>query len=109
MAQAQLLFAYRSGASGCGNLVLKRYDVAQRRWTSVQPSLIDGEGARNAYWQLFVDALGIIHLSWVWRESWLVETNHDLCYARSADGERTAQAASPSSPVYVLEYDVDDI
>lgn len=86
MPSGDLLFAYRSGASGCGNLVLKRYDVGRRRWTSVQPSLIDGEGARNAYWQLFVDASGIIHLSWVWRESWLVETNHDLCYARSADG-----------------------
>ena len=51
--------------------------------------LIDGEGQRNAYWQLYVDEKGTIHLSWVWRETWLVETNHDLCYASSPDGGKT--------------------
>ncbi|MGG6549766.1 UNVERIFIED_CONTAM: BNR repeat-containing protein, partial [Prevotella sp. 15_C9] len=51
----------------------------------VQDVLIDGENKRNAYWQLYVDELGTIHLSWVWRETWHVETNHDLCYARSFD------------------------
>ncbi len=55
----------------------------------MQDVLIDGEDARNAYWQLFVDRQGTIHVSWVWRETWLVETNHDLCYARSRDGGRT--------------------
>ncbi len=89
MPDGSLLFAYRSGASGNGNLVLKSYDTATRRWHTVQSNLIDGENLRNAYWQMFVDADGTIHLSWVWRESWLVETNHDLCYARSTDGGKT--------------------
>ncbi|MDE6377169.1 MAG: BNR repeat-containing protein [Duncaniella sp.] len=31
----------------------------------------------------------MIYLSWVWRESWLVETNHDLCYAVPRDGGAT--------------------
>lgn len=84
-----LLFAYRSGSSGRGNLVMNRYSVADRKWSRVQDVLIDGENARNAYWQLYVDAKGVIHLSWVWRETWKVETNHDLCYARSNDGGRT--------------------
>lgn len=86
-----LLFAYRSGSSGRGNLVMNRYDLKSHRWERVQDVLIDGEDARNAYWQLCVDAQGTIHLSWVWRETWLVETNHDLCYARSSDGGRTWQ------------------
>lgn len=86
-----LLFAYRSGKSGRGNLVLNRYNLKERRWQRVQDVLIDGENQRNAYWQLYVDAQGVIHLSWVWRESWLVETNHDLCYARSYDNGRTWQ------------------
>ena len=81
-----LLFVYRSGASGRGNMVMNRYSVATGRWSRVHDILIDGEGERNAYWQLCVDAAGTIHLSWVWRETWLVETNHDLCYARSRDG-----------------------
>ena len=81
----ELLFAYRSGASGRGNLVMNRYSTKDRKWNRIQNILIDGENKRNAYWQLYVDELGTIHLSWVWRETWLVETNHDLCYARSTD------------------------
>lgn len=80
-----LLFVYRSGASGRGNLVMNRYSVKDKKWMRVQDVLIDGENKRNAYWQLYVDEQGTIHLSWVWRETWLVETNHDLCYARSFD------------------------
>ena len=88
-----LLFAYRSGASGRGNLVLNRYDLKNHRWERVQDVLIDGEDKRNAYWQLYVDEQGTIHLSWVWRETWHVETNHDLCYARSYDNGVTWQKA----------------
>lgn len=84
-----LLFAYRSGASGRGNLLLNRYDLKSRTWKRVQNILIDGENQRNAYWQLYVDEDGKIHLSWVWRETWMVETNHDLCYACSPDEGKT--------------------
>ena len=80
-----LLFVYRSGSSGRGNLVMNRYSVEEKKWYRVQDVLIDGEDQRNAYWQLYVDEQGTIHLSWVWRETWHVETNHDLCYARSYD------------------------
>ncbi len=89
-----LLFVYRSGASGRGNLVMNRYDVKHSKWSRAQNILIDGENERNAYWQLYVDAEGTIHLSWVWRESWLVETNHDICYACSKDGGRTWQKST---------------
>lgn len=84
-----LLFIYRSGASGRGNMVMNRYDVESRKWSRVHDVLIDGEDQRNAYWQMCTDRQGTIHLSWVWRETWLVETNHDLCYARSRDGGKT--------------------
>lgn len=93
LADGGLLFAYRSGASGRGNMVLNRYDTTTRSWSRVQDILIDGENQRNAYWQLYVDAAGTIHVSWVWRETWMVETNHDLCYARSRDGGRTWEQA----------------
>lgn len=86
-----LIFVYRSGASGRGNMVMNRYDTTTRSWQRVHDVLIDGEGKRNAYWQLATDAKGTIHLSWVWRETWLVETNHDLCYACSKDGGKTWQ------------------
>lgn len=60
-----------------------------RKWSCVQDILIDGENKRNAYWQLYVDEQGAIHLSWVWRETYMAETNHDLCYARSYDNGET--------------------
>lgn len=96
LANGDLLFAYRSGVSGRGNLVLNRYSIAQHEWNRVQDVLIDGEQKRNAYWQMFVDAQGTIHVSWVWRETWMVETNHDLCYARSKDGGVTWERSDGS-------------
>jgi hypothetical protein len=84
-----VIFMYRDGASGRGNLVLDSYDAARREWSQLHANLIDGEGRRSAYWQGCVDERGVIHLSWVWRETWDVATNHDLCYARSRDGGRT--------------------
>lgn len=89
LADGDLLFVYRSGKSGRGNLVMNRYDLNTGKWSRVHDVLIDGEGQRSAYWQLCTDKAGIIHLSWVWRETWGVETNHDLCYARSRDGGKT--------------------
>ena len=81
-----MLFAYRDGTSGDGDLVLNRYRTVPRTWRRLQSGLLDGERARNAYWQLCVDGNGAVHLSWVWRESTDASTNHDLCHARSDDG-----------------------
>lgn len=81
-----LVFFYRSGESGRGNLVINSYGIHTKKWTQLQSNLIDGEDKRSAYWQACVDVYGAIHVSWVWRETWDVETNHDLCYARSKDG-----------------------
>ncbi len=81
-----LLFAYRDGRSGRGRMILNRYDHKTLQWTRVQDKLLDGEGERNAYWQLHVARDSAIHLSWVWRETSDVATNHDMHYARSNDG-----------------------
>lgn len=84
-----LLFFYRSGASGRGNMVINSYDILSEKWTQLHSNLIDGENTRSAYWQACVDTKGTVHVSWVWRETWDVETNHDMCYARSNDGGKT--------------------
>jgi len=89
--QGDLIFMYRDGQSGRGNLVVNRYSLKEKNWTQLHSNLIDGENRRNAYWQAFVDHLGVIHLSWVWRSSWDVATNHDMAYARSTDGGITWQ------------------
>ncbi|MBD2723987.1 BNR repeat-containing protein [Hymenobacter armeniacus] len=89
-----LLFLYRDGGSGNGNLVLNRYSLKTRQWTRLHSVLIDGEGQRNAYWQACIDARGTVHVAWVWRESPDVASNHDLAYARSRDGGRTWQKST---------------
>lgn len=80
-----LILLYRDGSSGRGNLVMNRYQTRERKWSRVHNNLLDGEGERNAYWQACVDDKGTFHLSWVWRESSDVASNHDFSYARSSD------------------------
>ncbi|MET0461576.1 MAG: BNR repeat-containing protein [Chitinophagaceae bacterium] len=89
-----LLFFYRDGGSGNGNMVINRYDLSQKKWNRIQSNLIDGEGKRNAYWQSYVDAKGVIYLSWVWRESPDVASNHDMCFAKSMDGGQSWQKST---------------
>lgn len=87
--QGGLLFFYRDGGSGNGNLIINRYDTKKKSWKRLQSMLIDGEGERNAYWQATVDRAGTVHVSWVWRASPDVASNHDLAYAKSRDGGQT--------------------
>ena len=89
LADGGLLFMYRDGSSGRGNLVLDRYDTRSKRWSQLYDNLVGGQGKRNAYWEGCVDPKGVVHVAWVWRESPAVESNHDVCYARSADGGHT--------------------
>ena len=84
-----LLFFYRNGQSGQGNLVINTYNAHTQQWEQLHRNLADGEEQRSAYWQACIDKQGVLHLSWVWRESADVASNHDLCYARSRDGGRT--------------------
>lgn len=80
-----LLFFYRYGFSGRGNLYLNYYDHKSGKWRRISNKLIHGEGERNAYWQVALDSQDNIHLSWNWRETMDVATNHDMCYAKSID------------------------
>lgn len=86
LANGDLLFFYRDGSSGNGNFIINKYSIVTKTWQRLQDVLIDGEGKRNAYWQACVDVKGTIHISWVWRESADVSSNHDMCYAASDDG-----------------------
>ncbi|HSK12347.1 MAG TPA: BNR-4 repeat-containing protein, partial [Phnomibacter sp.] len=67
----------------------KKYDTRTQSWHTLHENLIDGEGKQNAYWQAAVDSKGTIHLSWIWRASPNVATNHDMGYARSSDGGKS--------------------
>ena len=60
-----LLFLYRDGASGRGNVMLNQYDVKTRTWSQLQDGFINGQGERNAYWQMTIDIRGTIR-----KEKW---------------------------------------
>jgi hypothetical protein len=94
LSDGNLLFLYRDGASGRGNIMLNHYDFKKQEWMQHQDAFINGEGERNAYWQMCTDTRGTIHLSWVWRETGDVATNHDMAYAKSYDGGITWQNSS---------------
>ncbi len=89
MPGGDLLFLYRDGSSGKGNLVVNRYLAGESKWQRLHDVLIDGEGQRNAYWQACVSRTGNVHLSWTWRESRDASSNHDICYARTRDGGKS--------------------
>jgi hypothetical protein len=95
-----LLFLYRDGGSGNGNLMLDQYDTKTKKWTQLQNGWINGEGQRSPYWQMAIDRVGTIHISWVWRESPDVASNHDMGYARSTDGGHTWEKSTGEK--YVL-------
>ena len=95
LSDGDLLFLYRDGASGDGDVLLNRYDVETGRWEAVQHPLIEGEGERNAYVnRMAVDSHGRWHISWTWRESPDVASNHDVVYAYSDDEGRTWRRSS---------------
>jgi len=94
LANGDLLLTYRVGGSGNGDVVLKRYNSAEGKWCTLQSNLISGKSAKapitqNAYTEMNVDLHGTIHLGWVWRRTPDVQTNHDVCYAKSSDGGKT--------------------
>lgn len=83
----ELIFNYRDGHSGNGDQIYNVYNDKTRTWTRlIDQPLAAGLGARNAY---FVDPVlgpdGWFHITWVWRETYECDTNHDLSYARSKD------------------------
>lgn len=84
-----LFFVYREGNSGSGNIVINKYDTPTQKWTRVHDQIIDGEKERNAYWQADIDSKGTFHISWVWRETGNVSSNHDMCYAKTNDYGKT--------------------
>ncbi len=105
-----LMFYYRDGGSGNGNLVINKYDINTRSWTRVHSNLLDGQGQRNAYWQTCIDRYGHIHLSWTWRESPDVSSNHDLCYAKSEDeGETWIKSDASKYPLPITLSDAEII
>ncbi len=85
MPDRALVFCYRDGQSGLGSTYYNVYDEKARTWSRLlETPVFDGLGKMSAYPvgpELGPD--GWYHMTWVWRNTFHVETNHDLGYARS--------------------------
>lgn len=85
-----LLFFYRDGGSGRGDLCINRYRTDDQSWEVLQHPLISGEGKCNPYWcRPATGTDGSLQIAWCWRRSGDAATNSRICYARSDDGGTT--------------------
>lgn len=90
LADGTLLFVYRDGGSGNGDLCINRYDVSSKSWDVLHHPLISGGGTHNAYWcRPAVGSDGSLKLAWCWRRTGDASTNSRICYAQSPDGGLT--------------------
>ncbi len=102
-ANGDMIFNYRTGSSGSGNVWMTTYRTATGLFDAPH-QIIDGTATgvsysdpygttstdRNAYINgMNIDGTGRIHMSWVWRETATGGSNHDISYAYSDDGGDT--------------------
>ena len=104
-----LLFEMRIGASGSGDSWLYLWSSAAGSWSVI------GRYLRGSNNNAYINGLDLVpsangsqlQVSWTWRETPDVVTNHDLCFASSPDlgrtwrssaGQALGAAISPSSP-----------
>lgn len=86
-----LLFFYRDGGAGGGDILLNRRALGSDTWERTA-TLINGRSSgESAYLQhVAVDpARGDIHLMFLWRADLDPTSNRDVSYMRSPDGGRT--------------------
>lgn len=92
-----LLFSYRAGTCGNGNILVNRYLPEEGRWERfLAESLFEGieeNDDRAAYHHWVKDSEGNFHFVWIWRWTPDVETSHQICYATTPDLKNWKNAA----------------
>ncbi len=92
-----LLFSYRAGSCGNGNILINRFLAKEKKWERyLEQPLFEGIEAnddRAAYHHWVKDANGDFHFVWIWRWTPMVETSHHICYAKTSDLKNWKNAA----------------
>ena len=109
----KMLMEFRIGSSGEGDSYLYEYDGAAGKWSQIGANsrYLDGVGNNGYINGMDYGTQGRLHVTWCWRETPDVVSNHDLLYAYSDDDGRTwknnsgtgvgrtgSEYISPSSP-----------
>jgi hypothetical protein len=110
-----LLFSYRSGSCGNGNILINRFLPDEEKWERyLKTPLFEGveeNDNRAAYHKFVKDSEGNFHFTWIWRWTPLVETTHQICYATSPDlihwknaaGENISLPFHPDDPQVIVD------
>ena len=87
--EGDLLFSYRSGTCGNGNILVNRFIPESETWERyLKDPLFEGieeNDDRAAYHSFVRDTSGNFHFIWMWRWTPQVETSHQICYATTPD------------------------
>lgn len=100
----RLLFSYRSGTCGNGNILINRFDPKSQKWERyLEKPLFEGiekNDDRAAYHHWVKDSKGNFHFAWMWRWTPKVETSHHIGYATTSDLQhwKNAQGREVSLP-----------
>jgi uncharacterized repeat protein (TIGR02059 family) len=115
LANGDVLFFFRDGSSGEGNLLLKKWKHATNTLVTVQGLVVDGEAIEsfyphNPYWD---EARGRLHCGGCWRVTTSLNTNHDqihfwletvddwdTCTAKKADGSNQTLPVTRANAAY---------
>lgn len=110
-----LLFSYRAGSCGNGNILVNRFDPETGEWERyLTKALFEGieeSDDRAAYHHFVRDEAGNFHVAWIWRWTPKVATSHQICYATSPDfihwknaaGEPIALPFRPDDPRVIVD------
>ena len=102
LSNRDLLFFYRDGRSGKGDICIKKYSSSLTKWEDIEPCIIIGSEqapwTSNAYLNHpAIDGSGNIHLSYVWRTHFLgpkkILNNIGIDYAVTKDWGETWQTS----------------
>lgn len=92
-----MMFLYRQGASGNGDLYFVKYNTATKTWTK-NLAIRGTNDSINAYWNNPIyDSTGKLLMTWTFRDTPAFQSNENILYAQSLDNGTTWQNQSGSA------------
>ena len=107
--EGKLLFQYRDGGSGDGVTIWNGYDLERKKWNRItDKGLFDNTGSVNAYsTSPVLGPDGCFHIVWMWRDTPIANTNHDLSHMKSSDLLNWQNMAGKAVTIPVSQYITD--
>ena len=82
-----IIYLWRTGASGNGNQCVYRWNYVARTWVAVNMALMNGQSTRSAYLNtVWIDVCDRISMAWQWRDSLAVSDAFDCNMLYTDDG-----------------------